>query len=231
MVSKSSAAIRSSIPKSSARCSTKRRKLQMGTTTHMAQTGVVRTNVIQAARLGMGSMEHWYGLPESLFADRVVQDFPLDYNYNDEQHRFGQAGRLWKQAAAAGQQEMERGHGRADQAQLHDRSDVHDLRSQPRPDARNARRMARQIHSAVALEVLSAQPRSPRLVLVQLDDAGRDRMEEQLPALDGVRQRVQESRRASHYRVGFGLHLSRHTASNTYASWSYSRRRDSIRSK
>jgi imidazolonepropionase-like amidohydrolase len=75
------------------------KKQQMGTTTHMAQTGVVRTNVIQAARLGMGSMEHWYGLPESLFADRVVQDFPLDYNYNDEQHRFGQAGRLWKQAA------------------------------------------------------------------------------------------------------------------------------------
>jgi imidazolonepropionase-like amidohydrolase len=78
------------------------KKQQMGTTTHMAQTGVVRTNVIQAARLGMGSMEHWYGLPESLFADRVVQDFPLDYNYNDEQHRFGQAGRLWKQAAPPG---------------------------------------------------------------------------------------------------------------------------------
>jgi imidazolonepropionase-like amidohydrolase len=78
------------------------KKQQMGTTTHMAQTGVVRTNVIQAARLGMGSMEHWYGLPESLFADRVVQDFPLDYNYNDESHRFGQAGRLWKQAAPPG---------------------------------------------------------------------------------------------------------------------------------
>jgi amidohydrolase family protein len=78
------------------------KNLRMGSTTHMAQTGVVRTNVIQAARMGMGSMEHWYGLPESLFADRVVQDFPLDYNYNDEQHRFGQAGRLWKQAAPPG---------------------------------------------------------------------------------------------------------------------------------
>lgn len=75
------------------------KKLSLGTTTHMPQTGVVQTNVIQAARMGLGSMEHWYGLPESLFADRVVQDFPLDYNYNDEQHRFGQAGRLWKQAA------------------------------------------------------------------------------------------------------------------------------------
>ncbi len=78
------------------------KKLSLGTTTHMLQTGVVQTNVIQAARMGLGSMEHWYGLPESLFADRVVQDFPLDYNYNDEQHRFGQAGRLWKQAAPPG---------------------------------------------------------------------------------------------------------------------------------
>jgi hypothetical protein len=47
-------------------------------------------------------MEHWYGLPEALFSDRVIQDYPLDYNYADEQHRFGQAGRLWKQAAAPG---------------------------------------------------------------------------------------------------------------------------------
>jgi hypothetical protein len=78
------------------------KKLSLGTTTHMPQTGVVQTNVLQAARLGLGSMEHWYGLPESLFADRLVQDFPLDYNYNDEQHRFGQAGRLWKQAAPPG---------------------------------------------------------------------------------------------------------------------------------
>ena len=29
-----------------------------------------------------------------------MQDYPLDYNYNNEQHRFGQAGRLWAQAAA-----------------------------------------------------------------------------------------------------------------------------------
>jgi Amidohydrolase family len=78
------------------------KKLSLGTTTHMPQTGVVQTNVLQAARMGLGSMEHWYGLPESLFADRVVQDFPLDYNYNDESHRFGQAGRLWKQAAPPG---------------------------------------------------------------------------------------------------------------------------------
>jgi len=44
-------------------------------------------------------MEHWYGLPEALFEDKTIQDYPPDYNYMNEQHRFGEAGRLWKQAA------------------------------------------------------------------------------------------------------------------------------------
>jgi hypothetical protein len=56
-------------------------------------------NVLDAARLGLGSMEHWYGLPEALFTDRTIQDYPYDYNYSDEYHRFAHAGRLWKQAA------------------------------------------------------------------------------------------------------------------------------------
>jgi hypothetical protein len=38
-------------------------------------------------------------LPEALFANRTVQDYPLDYNYQNEQHRFEEAGKLWKQAA------------------------------------------------------------------------------------------------------------------------------------
>jgi len=47
-------------------------------------------------------MEHWYGLPEALFDDKLVQDYPLDYNYANEQDRFGEAGRLWRQAAKPG---------------------------------------------------------------------------------------------------------------------------------
>ena len=69
------------------------------TTMHHAQLNVAWMNVIDSARLGLTSMQHWYGLPEALFEDRVVQDYPLDYNYNDEQQRFGEAGRLWAQAA------------------------------------------------------------------------------------------------------------------------------------
>ncbi len=74
----------------------------MGTAAHLGQMGVARMNALDAARLGLTSMEHWYGLPEALFDDRTLQDFPYDYNYNDEYHRFGQAGRLWKQAAPKG---------------------------------------------------------------------------------------------------------------------------------
>jgi imidazolonepropionase-like amidohydrolase len=74
----------------------------LGTQAHLAQTGVARMNVLDAARLGLGSMEHWYGLPESLFGDRTIQDYPFDYNYSDEYHRFAHAGRLWKQAAQPG---------------------------------------------------------------------------------------------------------------------------------
>jgi imidazolonepropionase-like amidohydrolase len=74
----------------------------LGTQAHLGQMGVAQMNVLDAARLGLGSMEHWYGLPEALFHDRTIQDYPHDYNYNDEYHRFAQAGRLWRQAAEPG---------------------------------------------------------------------------------------------------------------------------------
>jgi len=67
---------------------------------HHAQTDVARWNVLSSARAGMTSMEHWYGLPEALFEDKTIQNFPLDYNYTNEQSRFENAGKLWKQAAA-----------------------------------------------------------------------------------------------------------------------------------
>ncbi len=76
------------------------KKLGLRSCCHHAQTDVARWNVLNSARAGMTSMEHWYGLPEALFTDKTIQNFPLDYNYNDEQNRFEEAGKLWKQAAA-----------------------------------------------------------------------------------------------------------------------------------
>lgn len=69
---------------------------------HHAQMSVGRWNVVNSAKAGLTSMEHWYGLPEALFSDRLVQHYSLDYNYNDESDRFAGAGELWKQAAKPG---------------------------------------------------------------------------------------------------------------------------------
>jgi len=76
------------------------KKLGLRSACHHAQLSVARWNVLNSARAGLTTMEHWYGLPEALFEDRTVQNYPLDYNYQNEQHRFEEAGKLWKQAAA-----------------------------------------------------------------------------------------------------------------------------------
>jgi imidazolonepropionase-like amidohydrolase len=75
---------------------------------HHSQLNVGWLNALESARLGLTTMEHWYGLPEALFDDRTIQDFPRDYNYGNEQDRFGQAGRLWKQAAKPGSEKWNR---------------------------------------------------------------------------------------------------------------------------
>jgi hypothetical protein len=78
------------------------RRTGLRTTMHHAQLSVARADVLDTARWGLDGMEHWYGLPEALFEGRTVQDYPLDYNYGDESHRFGEAGRLWAQAEGPG---------------------------------------------------------------------------------------------------------------------------------
>ncbi|WP_404403084.1 amidohydrolase family protein [Idiomarina seosinensis] len=77
-------------------------KQGLGTMMHHAQLNVMSMNALDSARLGLTSMEHWYGLPEALFEDKRIQDYPAHYNYNNEQHRFEEAGRLWQQSAEQG---------------------------------------------------------------------------------------------------------------------------------
>ena len=86
-------------PKIMAAALDENKKLGLGSACHHSQISVARWNVLHSARAGLTSMEHWYGLPEALFEDRTVQNYPLDYNYQNEQHRFEEAGKLWKQAA------------------------------------------------------------------------------------------------------------------------------------
>jgi imidazolonepropionase-like amidohydrolase len=78
------------------------KKLGLRSACHHAQMDVGRWNVLKSARAGLTTMEHWYGLPEAMFEDKTLQDYPLDYNYQNEAQRFGEAGKLWKQAAKPG---------------------------------------------------------------------------------------------------------------------------------
>ncbi|HZY78213.1 MAG TPA: amidohydrolase family protein [Cyclobacteriaceae bacterium] len=75
------------------------KRLGLRSACHHAQMDVARWNVVKSAEAGLTTMEHWYGLPEALFTDKTIQNYPLNYNYANEQDRFEHAGRLWKQAA------------------------------------------------------------------------------------------------------------------------------------
>jgi cytosine/adenosine deaminase-related metal-dependent hydrolase len=56
-------------------------------------------DALDAARFGVRTIEHWYGVPDAAIAG--PQDFPADYNYEDELDRFRWAGDLWRQADSA----------------------------------------------------------------------------------------------------------------------------------
>jgi imidazolonepropionase-like amidohydrolase len=71
------------------------KKQGMGSTAHLDQGGVAQMNAIKAARLGLGTVTHFYGHFESLLKDYVVQPYPVGQNSNDEYMRFGQVARLW----------------------------------------------------------------------------------------------------------------------------------------
>jgi imidazolonepropionase-like amidohydrolase len=62
----------------------------------MVDLKVSETSALVASNLGVTSVEHFYGVPES--ALQGTQNFPADYNYWDELDRFRWAGRLWAEA-------------------------------------------------------------------------------------------------------------------------------------
>lgn len=71
------------------------KKFGLGSTAHLGQTGVAQMNAIKAARLGLGTVTHFYGHFESLLKDYVVQPYPVDQINDNEYQRFGQVARLW----------------------------------------------------------------------------------------------------------------------------------------
>ena len=79
------------------------KKLGLGSTAHLAQTGVAQMNALDAARVGLGAVTHYYGLFESIYDNTSVQPYPDTYNYNDEQWRFGQVARQWSLVTPRGE--------------------------------------------------------------------------------------------------------------------------------
>jgi len=75
------------------------KKVGLRIMTHHRQTMVARWNALDSARAGVSSMEHWYGLPEAMFTDRTVQHFAANFDYQNEQWRFGEGGKLYAQSA------------------------------------------------------------------------------------------------------------------------------------
>jgi imidazolonepropionase-like amidohydrolase len=69
------------------------KKLNLGSVAHLSQNGVAEMNAIDAARLGLQTVTHFYGIFESIYDNWDVQPYPAEYNYNDEQWRFGQVAR------------------------------------------------------------------------------------------------------------------------------------------
>ena len=67
------------------------------TTYHIPPSTAAVTNAVDAARAGVTMIEHHYAYAESAL-NRQVQDFPGDYNYNDENARFRHAGKVWLEA-------------------------------------------------------------------------------------------------------------------------------------
>jgi imidazolonepropionase-like amidohydrolase len=83
------------------------RKFGMGSTAHLSQDGVAQMNALDAARLGLGTVTHFYGHFEALLRDYRVQPFPHDQNQNDEQMRFRQVAQLWNEIYPPGSPEWE----------------------------------------------------------------------------------------------------------------------------
>ncbi|MCH7563550.1 MAG: amidohydrolase [Gemmatimonadetes bacterium] len=81
--------------------------LGLGSTAHLAQLGVAQMNAVDAARLGLGTITHYYGLFEALYRDADVQPWPSDMNYANEQHRFGQVARQWNMIYPQGSEEWD----------------------------------------------------------------------------------------------------------------------------
>lgn len=81
------------------------KKQKLGTVAHLSQIGVGRMNALQAGNAGLGTVTHFYGHFESLLKNGPVQNWRYDYNYADEQDRFGDVANLYAESFDEGSPE------------------------------------------------------------------------------------------------------------------------------
>ena len=77
-------------------------KNQLGTVAHLSQNNVAMFNARTAGDNHLDTVTHYYGHMESLLKDKTIQDYPIGYDYNNEQDRFGDIARIWKQTYEPG---------------------------------------------------------------------------------------------------------------------------------
>ena len=80
-------------------------KNKMGTVAHLSQNGVANFNARIAGDAHLDTVTHYYGHMESLLKDKTIQEYPIGYDYNNEQDRFGDIARIWNQTYEPGSKE------------------------------------------------------------------------------------------------------------------------------
>ena len=79
------------------------KKVGFGSVAHLAQGVVAQMNALDAARLGLGTVTHFYGIFEAMYENNDVQPWPPDFINDDEQQRFGQVARQWSLVKPGGE--------------------------------------------------------------------------------------------------------------------------------
>lgn len=75
------------------------KKLGMRVNWHMDNSNCNNFNALDAAKVGLDAMTHWYCLLETLQEDNTAFEFHDDYNHGDTYDRFANQGTLWRQVA------------------------------------------------------------------------------------------------------------------------------------
>ncbi len=77
-------------------------KQGLGSVAHLGQRGVAEVNARKAVELGLDGVTHFYGHFESLLGESRLPQYPITYNYLDEQSRFAWVARLAEQVGEPG---------------------------------------------------------------------------------------------------------------------------------